>query len=304
MKKKVIAIINPISGIASKHRVPSLLASAYKDRDEELFLTYTKGEGHATEIIREAMSLGIDSVIAVGGDGTINEIASALSGTEVKLGIIPRGSGNGLARALNIPLMNDAEAVRIITEGRVNAIDMGLANGLPFFCTFGVGFDAQMTKRYDDATTRGLLTYLKSAIDEYISFKPQEYQISVDGHDIGGEAFFITCANIEQYGNNAYIAPNASPSDGLLDLVVIRPIDAIHAAQVALQLFTKTIEKNARIESYRGANIVIERKESGVAQIDGESVQMGKRIEIGVRRQDLLVYTPQNFGETQLSPSI
>ncbi|WP_051522348.1 diacylglycerol/lipid kinase family protein [Porphyromonas gingivicanis] len=297
MKKRVIAIINPISGIASKHKVPALLAAAYQDREEELFLTYTKGEGHAAEVIKEAMVHGLDSVIAVGGDGTINEIASALSGSEVKLGIIPRGSGNGLARALGIPMQNDAEAVRIITEGKLVSIDMGLANGLPFFCTFGVGFDAQITKRYDDASTRGLLTYIKSAIDEYISFKPQEYKISIDNHDIGGEAFLITCANIEQYGNNAYIAPNASPSDGLLDLVIIRPLEGIHAAQVALQLFTKTIDKNARIESYRGSHIVIERSAFGPAQIDGESVQMGKKIEIGVRQQDLLVYAPLSFGE-------
>ncbi|MDO4722664.1 diacylglycerol/lipid kinase family protein [Porphyromonas circumdentaria] len=300
MKKRVIAIINPISGIASKHKVPALLASAYQDREEELFLTYTKGEGHAAKVIKEAMKYGLDSVIAVGGDGTINEIASTLSGTEVKLGIIPRGSGNGLARALGIPMQNDAEAVRIITEGKVAPIDMGLANGSPFFCTFGVGFDAQITKRYDDAATRGFLTYIKSAIDEYISFKPQEYKISIDGHDIGGKAFLITCANIEQYGNNAYIAPNASPSDGLLDLVIIRPLEGIHAAQVALQLFTKTIDKNARIESYRGSNIVIERKEAGAAQIDGESVQMGKKIEIGIRKQDLLVYAPLEFGDLTL----
>lgn len=293
--KRVLAIINPISGIGSKTKVPTLLASAYQSREEELLITYTKGEGHAPELIREALDYGVDTIIAVGGDGTINEIAGALSGSSVKLGILPRGSGNGLARALGIPLQNDVEAIRIITEGRVSSIDMGMANGRPFFCTCGVGFDAEMTRRYDDASTRGLLTYIKSAIDEYITFKPREYRISIDGHDIGGEAFLITCANIDQYGNNVYIAPNASPSDGLLDLVIIRPMDSIHAAQVAIQLFTKNIEKNARIESYRGAHIIIERDHEGAAQIDGESVQMGKRIEINVRQQNLLVYTPANF---------
>ena len=232
----------------------------------------------------------------MGGDGTINEIASALHGSHVKMGIIPKGSGNGLARALGLPLSSDAEAVRVITEGHTTAIDTGLVDGKPFFCTCGVGFDAEMTKRYAETSRRGLITYIKAAIDEYIAFRPQQYRITIDGEIVETKAFLVTAANIDQYGNNFYIAPDASPSDGLLDLVILRPFDPLLAGHVALQLVTKNIDKNSCVDSYRGANIVIEREcdDKAPAQIDGESVLAGNRIEIGVRKQSLLVYTPQS----------
>lgn len=293
---RILAIINPISGVGSKTRIPGLLADAYNSREEELLITYTKGEGHATRLVKEAIENDIDSIIAVGGDGTINEIASALHGSHVKMGIIPKGSGNGLARALGLPLSSDSEAIRVITEGHTTAIDTGLVDGKPFFCTCGVGFDAEMTKRYAETSRRGLLTYIKAAIDEYIAFRPQQYRITIDGETIETKAFLVTAANIDQYGNNFYIAPDASPSDGLLDLVILRPFDPLLAGHVALQLVTKNIDKNSCVDSYRGANIVIEREcdDKAPAQIDGESVLAGNRIEIGVRKQSLLIYTPQS----------
>ena len=277
---RILAIINPISGVGSKTRIPGLLADAYNSREEELLITYTKGEGHATRLVKEAIENDIDSIIAVGGDGTINEIASALHGSHVKMGIIPKGSGNGLARALGLPLSRDT----------------GLVDGTPFFCTCGVGFDAEMTKRYAETSRRGLITYIKAAIDEYIAFRPQQYRITIDGEIVETKAFLVTAANIDQYGNNFYIAPDASPSDGLLDLVILRPFDPLLAGHVALQLVTKNIDKNSCVDSYRGANIVIEREcdDKAPAQIDGESVLAGNRMEIGVRKQSLLVYTPQS----------
>lgn len=291
--RRVLAIINPISGVASKTRTPELLADAYNQREEELLITYTKGEGHATQLVQEAIEHQIETVIAIGGDGTINEIAGALHGSSVKMGIIPKGSGNGLARALGLPLSDDAEAIKVITEGHTTAIDTGIVNGKPFFCTCGVGFDAEMTKRYAETSRRGLLTYIRAAIDEYIAFKPQNYRITIDNEVIETRAFLVTIANIDQYGNNFYIAPGASPSDGLLDLVILQPFAPLLAGHVALQLVTKSIDKNSSVYNYRGAHIIIERDcEKAPAQVDGESVMTGDRIEIGIKKQSLLVYTP------------
>lgn len=290
----VLAIINPISGISSKQRVPGLLAEAFSKSPHELFITYSRGQGHAAALAREAIDKRFDTVVAVGGDGTINEVAGELYKSDLKLGIIPQGSGNGLARALNIPIDNVEKAIRVITQGHVRAIDTGLAAEKPFFCTFGVGFDAALTKKYDEAEGRGLLTYVFAAIDSFLSYKPKKFRMTVDGKEIGGKAFLITCANIDQYGNNAYIAPGASPSDGLLDVVIIRPFNQLLAGHVALQLLTKSIGRNAATEAFRGQHIIIEREEEGHAQLDGESLTLGRTIEIKIVPRSLHVYTPRS----------
>ncbi len=291
--KRVLAIINPISGTFSKGSIPSLLAQTYNAREEELFIAYTKGKNHARELAKEAVSKGVETIIAVGGDGTINEVASSIYGTSSKMGIIPKGSGNGLARALGIPIYNEKEAISIITQGDVSLIDTGEMNGIPFFCTCGVGFDADLTQRYEEDLSRGLLAYVRSAIKEYHLFKAKPYRIQVDGVSISREAFLLTCANIDQYGNNAYIAPHASLSDGLFDLVLIRPISGLNMARLAVQLFTKKIDKNACVDLFKGKHIIIEREEEGSVQIDGEKHHLGKELEILMSEKRLQVYAPK-----------
>lgn len=291
-KHRYLVVINPISGVGSKEYLPHLIAQSLLPYADALYITYTQGAGHAQRLMQEAMEQKMDTIIAVGGDGTINEIAASLYNTPIRLGLIPKGSGNGLARALGIPIDNEEAALEIIRKGNSLAIDTGIANGKPFFCTFGVGFDAAVTERYEDAATRGIFTYIKATIDEYIRFEPKSYLITVDDITIKRQALLITCANIDQYGSNAYIAPGASPSDGLLDLVILRPVEGLQAAQVAIQLFTKRIRKNARLESIRGSKITIERAMEGSIQLDGESFTMGRTIEISVVPQSLNVLVP------------
>lgn len=292
--KRYLGIINPISGMSRKYRIPAMLADAFSGDDERIIFAFTKKEGDAAMLAREAIKDAYEGVIAVGGDGTINEIAGALYNSNVKLGIIPKGSGNGLARALGIPLDSESTAIDIIRQGHAMAIDASFANGIPFFCTFGVGFDAAVTQRYAQAATRGLSSYIWSVLDEYRSFKPKQYRITANKKTFEREAMIVTCANIDQYGNNAFIAPGASPNDGLLDLVIVAPVEGFQAAQVAIQLFTKTVDKNTRIESLRSAEIKIEREEEGIAQIDGESIVLGKEINISVIPRSLLIYTPSS----------
>ena len=292
MARKYLVIINPISGTGGKSTLPHLIAETLAPEADAFFISYTRGEGHAAKLATEAAAHGFDTIIAVGGDGTVNEIAAALYGTHTALGIIPKGSGNGLARAMGIPLDKEAEALAIIKTGKYTEIDTGLANGTPFFCTFGVGFDAAVTERYEDAASRGIFTYIKATIDEYLRFEPKSYLITTAEGTFKRKAQLITCANIDQYGSNAYIAPGASPSDGLLDLVILRPVEGLQAAQVAIQLFTKRIRENARLESVRGSSFVIERAEEGIVQIDGESRVMGRRIEIGIEPRSLRLLVP------------
>lgn len=288
-KEKILVIINPISGTSSKVSIPSKLQEAFQDREKELFITYTKQAGHATHLVQEAHSLGFSSIIAVGGDGTINEIAAAMAETTMTLGIIPMGSGNGLARSLGIS-MNEDKAIETILNNHVIEIDGGTANGKPFFATFGMGFDAEVTKKYDDNSFRGPLSYVFSTIDEFFNHKPNHYRIHIGNEVIEQDAFLITCANACQYGNNAYIAPNAKMNDGVLDLVVVSRISPLAVPQFALQLFTKRINKNTSIDVYRSDQFLIERESEGAIQVDGESGEMGQRIEIKIRPGVLNVY--------------
>ena len=180
----------------------------------------TEGPGHASELAAEAVATGTETVIAAGGDGTVNEIATALSHTRTAIGIIPLGSGNGLARTLGIPQDVD-EALGVIAAGNIETCDRGMACGLPFYCTFGVGFDAEVSEKFASEKRRGRITYVRSVLQEFLEYQPQPYAISVGGRVITERAFLIAACNASQYGNNAYIAPKAELTDGLLDLVVI-----------------------------------------------------------------------------------
>lgn len=291
--RKVLAIINPISGTGSKTSIPMLLAEAYQETDLQLFVTYTKEGGHAYELARQAVEQGYEYVIAVGGDGTVNEIAKALIYTDTALAIIPKGSGNGLARALGMP-MRERSAIDAILQGSVHVIDCCKANGRPFFCTCGMGFDAQVSKQFAEAPFRGPLTYFATMVDKYINFKPELYRISIeDGQEVWEtEAFIVAGANASQYGNNAYIAPNASMTDGMIDLIVLRPFGGLKAPQVALQLFTKRLESSNLQDSFKVSRAIIERSKAGPVHLDGEPIEMGTRLEIEVVPASIKVITP------------
>lgn len=280
MKKFVLAIINPISGTGSKTNVPYILADAFSDTDVDLFITFTKEEGHATELAQYAVENNAQMVIAVGGDGTVNEVAKALINTGVPLGIIPKGSGNGLARALNLP-MDAAKAVKVITKGAKRTIDCCKANERPFFCTCGMGFDAEVSEKFAEAPFRGPLSYIHAVLNKYINYKSTTYKVQIDGQEeIEREAFLIAAANAPQYGNNAYIAPEAEMNDGELDLVILKPFHDIEAAQIVVQLFTKNLGKNQNMENFKARKVRIIREQEGVMHLDGDPVNMDKVVDI------------------------
>lgn len=292
--KRALAIINPISGTGTKNNLPRLLSEAYSSTDIQLYVTYTKYGGHAYELAKSAVSDGFSQVVAIGGDGTINEVASALLGSDTALGIVPKGSGNGLARALGIP-MSEKQAVSLLTAGEVKRIDCCVANGKPFFCTCGLGFDAEVSAAFAEAPFRGLLSYAQTAVAKYINYKPSIYRIEIEGVEdspIETEAFVIAAANANQYGNNAYIAPEASMIDGKMDLVILRPFKLIELAQVTLQLFTKRLEENIHQQSYQTRRATICREQAGVVHLDGEPMQMDARIDIEVLESVINVIVP------------
>ena len=292
--KKALAIINPISGTGSKKSIPDLLAQAYNASEYELFLTYTKAAGHAEELARRATSEGYDHVIAVGGDGTVNEVARGLVGSQTALAIVPKGSGNGLARSLGLS-MKSSKVIDQIVSGRRITIDSCTLNGRPFFCTCGMGFDAAVSMSFAEASTRGPVTYLRTMVDEYRSFTPDTYHLDINHGErtLETPAFVLVVANATQYGNNAYIAPEADLSDGLLDLAIIRPFPVIEAALVLGDLMRGKLLGNKHYSTERIQSLRITRSTSGPVHIDGEPLEEGTTIDIELRPQSLHVIIPE-----------
>ena len=258
--------------------------------DVEIVITKYKGE--ATEIVRQKLIDNYQYFVAVGGDGTVNEIAKALINTKAILGIIPIGSGNGLARHLQIPLQPE-KAIQIINKLKYQAIDCGLINNTPFFCTCGVGFDALIGEKFAQCKGRGLSNYVKTTIFEYFNYKPETYQITIDDErTIHRPAFLITFANGSQYGNNAYIAPQADISDGKLDMCIMAPFRLYKAPEIGIRLFAKNIDKSSLMHSEKASKIVLERASEGVVHFDGEPCRMGKKLEISLINKGLNVIIP------------
>jgi len=227
----------------------------------------------------------------VGGDGTINEVGRALCGTDTALAILPCGSGNGLARHLHIP-MNAEKALETLNNGVIDLVDYGTVNNHPFFCTCGVGFDAQVSYKFANEDTRGLVTYIKTTISEYFRYRAQHYRITIDGSTIEEKAFVIACCNAAQYGNNALVAPRASMQDGKIDLTVIHSFNLGEAALLSARLFTSNIDRDRHVSIYRGRDIIIERDEEDVMHIDGDPVMMPEVLHITCHPSAMRVVVP------------
>jgi len=289
--EKITVIINPVSGTASKKRIPDLLDQYIPLDRFEKQIFFTEYRGHAFELASRAVKEKADYVIAFGGDGTVNEVARALIESSSILGIIPMGSGNGLARDLAIP-MDIRKALEVILECRIKKIDYCKANNRIFFCTCGVGFDASVSERFEKEKHRGYFSYMRSVVAEYLQFKPDTYDIVFENEVLSRKAFLVTCANISQYGNNAYIAPQAEINDGMMDIAILSPFSPLDAGNLLIQMFTKQMAKNRKIQYYRSKKLTLRRKKPGIVHIDGEPVFMDKTISFEVFHDGLNVIVP------------
>lgn len=305
MKKKIVFIVNPISGTASKRGVLRQIDRLVdKERFEYVVMT-TERAGHATDIARSAANEGVDIVCAIGGDGTVNETARALVHTDTALAIIPCGSGNGLARHLHIPL-DAIRAIKLINDGTPKLIDYGLINLHPFFCTCGVGFDAFISQKFAEAGKRGPATYVENVLRSALSYSPETYELDVENENeehVSYKAVLIACANASQYGNNAYIAPQASVRDGLMDVTIVEPFTVLEAPQLAVLLFNGSIDESNRIRTFRCKNLTIKRSKPGVIHYDGDPVESGEVVEVSIVSKGLLCICPTDEGVMDVGES-
>lgn len=286
-------IINPVSGTGSKNNIHEIIEEIAAKHSFDPVIRYTKCQGHALELSEQMVKEGFPLIVAVGGDGTVNEVARPLIGANSVLGIIPCGSGNGLARHLCIPL-NIKDAINLLTDFKVAEIDYGTANDVIFFCTCGVGFDAHIGEVFSKSKKRGFFTYLKSVCSEFIKYKPKKYKFRTPENKFKRRAFLVTFANASQYGNDAFIAPDADIQDGLLDVCILEPFPAYKVIGLGMKLMRKKIDKSSSVEIIRTNEVRIKRKRRDIFHFDGEPCMMNKKITVKAHPRGLKVAVPVN----------
>jgi len=301
-KKRVTFLVNPISGTHSKQEVPEMIEATL---NRELFdhkVLFTEYAGHAAELARQQADEQTDIVVAVGGDGTVNEVARSLVHTQTALAIVPCGSGNGLARHLCLP-MDICKSIEVINSCRIEAFDYGIINGLPFFCTCGMGFDAFISLKFAEAGKRGPITYVENVLKEGLKYKPETYEVKDDTGTHHYKAFLIACANASQYGNNAYIAPGATMTDGEMDVIIMEPFNALEAPQIAADLFMKTLGNNSKIKTFRTKHLQIHRKAPGAIHYDGDPMMTDADIDIRIEHLGIRIVTNPDVTEDVAQPN-
>ncbi len=296
--KNIAFIINPVSGgqetQKEKRKLPKLIMQTLDSEQWLPNIAFTEYAGHASELAYQYARMGFDAVVAVGGDGTVNEVARGLKNSQTALGIIPMGSGNGFARHLNIPI-KPQKAIEMINHSEPISVDYGLANGRLFVSTCGTGFDAVVADHFAGSNKRGFATYFQNVLKEVFSYQPQTYHLVGDGIDLTHKAFLITFANANQWGYEALIAPKASVQDGKMDIMLMSSHAILGSASLALRLFAGSIDDSHFMDTLRAKEITLERENQAPFHIDGDPVEMEKDIHIKIVPDGLRVLVEKRF---------
>lgn len=291
--KNIAFIVNPISGTKAKNRVAKLIRELLDLQQFAPTVVVTEYAGHATQLAQQFAMEDYYAVVAVGGDGTINEVASGLIGTNTALGIVPNGSGNGFARHLDISTRMN-RAIEMLNSSEVINVDYGLVNNLPFFSTCGVGFDAIVAQDFSDSS-RGFKGYVQSIFKDLFQYKPETYHLKGEGIDMTTTAFLVNFANASQWGYDAYIAPKASVQDGWLDVAIVSEFPMTAAAGLALSLFTKNIDEKLHMNTIRAKELTLTRTSEGPMHIDGTPVMMPAELHVKIVEEGLKVLVKKRF---------
>lgn len=290
---KVFFIINKFSGTAYHAEVEGLITAACKRHNLEPTIEFTQGPGHATELAKYAYTQGFKKIFAVGGDGTVNEVARALVHTPVALGIIPKGSGNGLARHLKIP-MKVSKATSLIGSENKIAMDTFSINGNLSVNVSGIGFDAHVASLFGKNGKRGLMEYGKLAVKEFWKFKEFSTDGVLDEQVIRRESFIIALANSSQFGNNAQISPFASVCDALIDICFVKKVPLTQAVGFTQKMFSGRLHRSAFVEILQGKSLKVEFEQPMPYHVDGEPMAPATRFDIQILPGSLQVIVPNN----------
>ena len=292
--RKIRALINPKSGITwNIGNLVKLLCQYWDQPGVDFSFQISKDADDGIEKVQRAVDDGVDTVLVAGGDGVVNSTGSALINTDVALGVVPTGSGNGFARHFDVPL--DLErAIAALAKADKVKIDVGTANGRPFFVTCSMAWDAAIVKSFEKFPIRGVLPYVLAATYEFIDYTPQPVEVILDD----GERFFFddpivfTAANLTQFGGGAKIAPNAQHNDGLLELVVMCKQHMPMLLPNIPRLFNGTVDKLPHVFSKKFSQLLVKREKSAPIQVDGELVESPAEVSIKVLSEALTVLVP------------
>jgi len=289
MVLRYLFILNPMAGVGGRRDFLQLIEKACLEKKVKFKILFTRSPGDARKIILKKFEK-YDIFVAVGGDGTMNEVASALAGTTGIMGLIPAGSGNALGRELGLSL-NPERAIYQLLEGHTTRIDTGLVNGRRFMNVCGVGFDSHIARCFAKSTSRGPIPYFKAVMKEFFRYKPETYTVEADGKITSHTAFVMTLANTSQYGNNAFIAPGANVTDGLLDFSALRPFGFFGGLSLGFRLFNKSIDRSGLSISFKTKSVVI-KGENLNFHVDGEPVKNSKPLHITIDPLSLNIVVP------------
>jgi len=292
--EKIRILINPSSGLGvALDKILSPLMKHWDRNEIDLSLQFSKSKEDGQAKTRRAIDGGVSRILVAGGDGMVNSIGSVLIGTDVALGVIPSGSGNGFARHFDIPL-DPAKAVAALAKAKPQPIDVGFANGRPFFVTCGLAWDAALVRAFEKSPVRGILPYIFAGVYELFEYTPQPFRLLLNGT---GELYLpdpllCTIANLTQYGGGAQIAPGAKADDGKLQLITLRQHDLPSMLPMLGRVFDGTIDQLREFKTYSFETLIVRREKAGPMQLDGEFIPDQKDIEIKVRPQALNVLVP------------
>jgi len=293
--RKVRVLINPRSGVWwSSSALQQTLQQHWDAPGIDLSYQYSKSaeDGHAKT--ERAVADGVDTILVVGGDGMVNSIGAALVGTSVALGVIPAGSGNGFARHFGIPLSPEKAIADYKDADRIQ-IDVGTANGRPFFVTCSMAWDAALVRTFEKFPVRGILPYVLAGAYEFMAFEPQPFDVILDGKEklrYTGPLVFTT-ANLTQFGGGARVAPRARPDDGLLELVVMNDEDAPKLLANIKRIFDGTVDELPEVKTRSFRQLDVKRRRAGPIQVDGELVDAPAAVSVRVIPKALTVLVPR-----------
>lgn len=282
-KKHLVFIINPKSGVDRGKAIQSAIDSKLDMDNFSYEIVHTEYAKHGTELAREAAKHGTYAVVAVGGDGSVNDIVAGLIGTETALAIIPKGSGNGMARSMEIPL-KEQEAIEVINRGNTIMIDIGFANERPFISNAGVAFDALISRKFAKSVRRGFAMYSWLVTKYLWRYKEWEWEITIDGKKIKEKAFIISVANGKQFGYNFQIAPGADWTDGLFDIVIIKKFPKILGGLLVMRAMNGTITDSPFVKHYMGKDVVLYHPKLRLMQTDGDAHECENKIHFHIKK--------------------
>ncbi len=290
--KKVLFIINKFSGTGYSHALEGRIIAACKKLNLECVIEFTSGRGHATVLAKAAAKNdGYQSIFAVGGDGTVNEVAQGLVHGSIPMGILPKGSGNGLARHLGIST-NLTKALQLIGSNEVIAMDTFHVNEHLSVNVSGIGFDGHIAGLFGKNGKRGLVNYGKLVLKEFRHYKQFPLELTMDGKRFSKEAFIVAFANSSQFGNNARVAPQASVCDQLIDVCIVKKVPASKAVGFAHKMFTGRINRSAYVEILQAKKIEIYFPQKMAFHIDGEAVPSAADFRIELFPSSLKMLVP------------